>query len=267
MEKSCWLAKNICWCMADATMTGSMFFVACILIHLLGVEENKSNLSSDRTDKVLLSIVCMDNFGLLILYLEAAEKTQKSSQSCGCSATEQSKLRSQITNATSHLPFLSRNSSYQIAEQIPPPPFFFLGFVGTGAFRCRRIISTSGLLCIAGVRSSNSLDFEGRGYLGYKKNRLTGGKWRKAEPTATTKNIKKTWFQLQQSKQPRWAWRQTPHGTSGFEHASLSNIPEGHIQAETMWVFVRCFASIIADRSQNITTFNKTTMPFRAIVK
>lgn len=126
MEKSCWLAKNICWCMADATMTGSMFFVACILIHLLGVEENKSNLSSDRTDKVLLSIVCMDNFGLLILYLEAAEKTQKSSQSCGCSATEQSKLRSQITNATSHLPFLSRNSSYQIAEQIPPPPFFFL---------------------------------------------------------------------------------------------------------------------------------------------
>lgn len=106
--------------MADATMTGSMFFVACILIDVLGVEENKSNLSSDRTDKVLLSIVCTGNFGLLILYLEAAEKTQKSSQSCGCSATEQSKLRSQITNATSHLPFLSRNSSYQIAEQIPP---------------------------------------------------------------------------------------------------------------------------------------------------
>lgn len=132
MEKSCWLTKNICWWMADATMTGSMFFVASILIHLLGVEENKSNLSSDRTDKVLLSIVCTGNFGLLILYLEAAEKTQKSSQSCGCSATEQSKLRSQITNATSHLPFLSRNSSYQIAEQIPPP-FFFLGFVGTFA--------------------------------------------------------------------------------------------------------------------------------------
>lgn len=120
MENSCWLTKNICWWMADATMTGSMFFVACILIDVLGVEENKSNLSSDRTDKVLLSIVCTGNFGLLILYLEAAEKTQKSSQSCGCSATEQSKLRSQITNATSHLPFLSRNSSYQIAEQIPP---------------------------------------------------------------------------------------------------------------------------------------------------
>lgn len=161
MEKSCWLTKNICWCMADATMTGSMFFVAGIFIDVLGVEENKSNLSSDRTDKVLLSIVCTDNFGLLILYLKAAEKTQKSSQSCGCSATEQSKLRSQITNATSHLPFLSRNSSYQIAEQISPP--FSLGFFGTGAFRCWRIISTSGLLCIAGVRSSNSLDFEGRG--------------------------------------------------------------------------------------------------------
>lgn len=120
MEKSCWLTKNICWWMADATMTGSMFFVAGIFIDVLGVEENESNLSSDRTDKVLLSIVCTDNFGLLILYLEAGEKTQKSSQSCGCSATEQSKLRSQITNATSHLPFLSRNSSYQIAEQIPP---------------------------------------------------------------------------------------------------------------------------------------------------
>ena len=109
--------------MADATMTGSMFFVAGIFIDVLGVEENESNLSSDRTDKVLLSIVCTDNFGLLILYLEAAEKTQKSSQSCGCSATEQSKLRSQIS-----LPFLSRNSSYQIAEQIHPPPLFFLDF-------------------------------------------------------------------------------------------------------------------------------------------
>ena len=139
MENSCWLTKNICWWMADATMTGSMFFVAGILIDVLGVEENESNLSSDRTDKVLLSIVCTDNFGLLILYLEAAEKTQKSSQSCGCSATEQSKLRSQIS-----LPFLSRNSSYQIAEQIHPP-LFFLGFFGTGAFHCRRIISTSGL--------------------------------------------------------------------------------------------------------------------------